>query len=95
MGETATLDRPVLKDVSPYFPPATFDEPAIETSPEIDAAKVSIERSRAEMGQTIDAIKAQLAPERLVAEAKEAVAQAAADKIDEVKHAVAERVTSS
>jgi len=94
MGETTTLDRPV-NDVNDteYFPPATFEESAVETSPEIEAAKNEIERTRTEMSATVDAIKAQLSPQRLVAEAKEAVTDAAMEKVEDVKDAVKEKVS--
>jgi len=94
MGETAVLARPASETAgNDYYPPATFEESAVETSPEIESAKIEIERTRSEMSETIDAIKAQLSPERLVAEAKEAVVEAAHEKVDEVKHAVMDKVS--
>lgn len=89
MGETTTLERPDT-DV---FPPATFEESVVETSPEIEATKANIEQTRAEMSETINAIKEQLSPKRLVEDAKEAASEAVAEKVTEVKEAVMDKVS--
>ncbi|MBC8139584.1 MAG: DUF3618 domain-containing protein [Fibrella sp.] len=89
MGETTTLERPGT-DV---FPPATFEESVVETSPEIEATKANIEHTRAEMSETINAIKEQLSPKRLVEDAKEAASEAVAEKVTEVKDAVMDKVS--
>ncbi len=85
MGET-TIIKPA-GDTGIYSP-ATFEESVVETSPEIEAAKNSIEHTRDEMSETINAIKDHLSPKRLVEEAKEA----AVEKVVEVKDAVVEKV---
>jgi len=89
MGETTTVERPD-NDV---FPPATFDETVVETSPEIEATKANIEHTRAEMSETINAIKDHLSPKRLVEEAKEAASNTVSEKVTEVKDAVKEKVS--
>ncbi|MBC7807522.1 MAG: DUF3618 domain-containing protein [Akkermansiaceae bacterium] len=89
MGETTTLERPD----SDVFPPATFEESVVETSPEIEATKANIEHTRAEMSDTINAIKEQLSPKRLVEDAKEAASEAVTEKVTEVKDAVMDKVS--
>lgn len=86
MGET-TVIRSTEDTV--VYPPATFEESVVETSPEIEAAKLNIEHTRDEMSETINAIKDHLSPKRLVEEAKEA----AVEKATEAKDAVVEKVT--
>ncbi len=89
MGETTTLER----DNEDVFAPATFEESVVDTSPEIEATKANIEHTRAEMSETINAIKEQLSPKRLVEEAKEAASEAVSDKVTEVKDAVMDKVS--
>lgn len=89
MGEATTVERPD-NDV---FLPATFDESVVETSPEIEATKANIEHTRAEMSETINAIKDHLSPKRLVEEAKEAASEAVSEKATEVKDAVMDKVS--
>ncbi len=91
MGETATLERPGSS--ADAFPSATFEESVVETSPEIEATKANIENTRAEMSETINAIKEQLSPKRLVEDAKEAASEAVAEKVTEVKDAVMDKVS--
>ena len=89
MGETTIIG--IKKDGA--FPSATFDETVVETSPEIEATKASIEHTRADMSETINAIKEQLSPKRLVAEAKEAVSEAVAEKAHEAQDAIMDKVS--
>jgi hypothetical protein len=58
MGETTTVERSDLdRSERRGFRPATFDESVVDTSPEIEATKANIEHTRAEMSETINAIK--------------------------------------
>jgi ElaB/YqjD/DUF883 family membrane-anchored ribosome-binding protein len=91
MGETTTVI--VERPDNDVYPPATFDESVVETSPEIEATKANIEHTRAEMSETINAIKDHLSPKRLVEEAKEAASEAVAGKATEVKDAVMDKVS--
>ena len=86
MGETTVIEP---TDKAVVYLPATFEESVVETSPEIEAVKSNIENTRAEMSETINAIKEQLSPKHLVEEAKEA----AIEKATEAKDAVVEKVS--
>jgi len=66
---------------------ASLDVETGETSDEIVATRAQIEDTRAHMSETIDAIKEKLAPSTLIADAKDAVKEAASEKA----HHVAEK----
>jgi len=89
VGETTTLDP---ADSAVAYPTAGFEESVVETSPEIEATKASIEASRANMSATIDAIKDQLSPKRLVEEAKEAATEKISETVSDIADSVKEKV---
>lgn len=60
-------------------------EPVLDEEAQI---RIEIERTRAGMSQTIDALQQRLAPERIVEQVKVTVQEQAAEALDSAKHAV-------
>ena len=58
------------------------------TAPTSDKLRSHIEQTRAEMGDTIDAIQARLSPGRLVTDAKETVTEATVGRVKRLVHTV-------
>jgi len=65
--------------------------PPEDETPEMAEARTQIEETRAHMSETIDAIKEQLSPATLMAEAKESVMATAADAAHELKTATVDK----
>ena len=91
---------PPIDDLSrAEFDPAPddFTDPALGTAEGTEAGageeaqlRADIEKTRAGMSSTIDALQEKLAPERIMEQVKEKVQEHAAEAIDAAKHAVRE-----
>jgi ElaB/YqjD/DUF883 family membrane-anchored ribosome-binding protein len=69
--------------------PDDHPDPAAEAD-DVQALRADIEQTRAEMGETIDAIKEKLSPEHLVEQVKGTVHDAAAERVSHAKEVVKE-----
>ena len=82
-----TEDTLVL--ITPVGSSAVASPPAQDNAEDVETARAQIEETRAEMSETVDAIKEKLSPAHLVQEAKETVREATIGRAEEaVSHAV-------
>jgi hypothetical protein len=83
-----SLDEPAMAEA---YPPSGGTEDASDD--ELEAQRVQIEQTRAEMSQTIDAIQEKLAPGHLANQAKDAVRDATVGKAQDVVSTVTDTAT--
>lgn len=70
---------------SEHAPRHTAKSASEEASPDsVEVVRAQIEQTRAEMTETIEAIKEQIKPSHLVAEAKEAIREATLGRVEQV-----------
>lgn len=103
MGSTTIKvedDRPdeiesgtIIRLEQPTFNDDTIPEPVATEADSVEEARAQIEQTRAEMSETIDALKVKLAPENLKAEAKETAKAAAQGLVEGVVETTKETVS--
>ena len=90
--------KPGFDPATDAFEPDAVRDPVLGTGAEIDqveAARLEIERTRAGMGETVDAIQGRLSPENLKEQAKDRVKEATVGRARDARAGIAETVRAN